>query len=768
MSTKTTVRVGVQGSITDREIELPDGAPRPWDAEDKLSIVGGRVPRVDGRAKTTGAAKYTADIQLPGMLHARFLRSPHPSAIVRSIDTSNAESVPGVRAIHVLQPLPITLRFAGQEILAIAATSPHIATEALRRIKIEYETRPFVVDVEKAMQPDSPEVYAVTVEEKKSEGDLPGQSAKVRQTGNIRGPRTGKRLKTGDSAAALDPVFAASDVIVDEVYRTQVQTHCAMETHGVVARWDDDDQLTVWASTQGTFGVRDELAEVLKLPKSKVRVLTDYMGGGFGAKFGAGIYGVTAARLARKARAPVRLMYDRKEEQLSTGNRPSSIQQLKLGATNEGILTAIRLISHGTGGVGTGAGTAGPATNLYTCDNLWTEESDVFTNAGPSAAFRAPGHPQGMFALEQAMDELAFKLGMDPLELRRKNSTYDEVRGVEYDIGAKKFGWTKRNPAPGADRGIVKRGVGMANSLWYYFHGKGFQVSVQVNSDGTVEVTSGVQDIGTGIRTAMAAIVAEELGLRPADINVRIGDTNFGLAPASGGSTTTAGMAAPTRDAAFAAKTRMLAIASAMLHVPAGDLRCAEGTIFAASAPATRRTWKQIAATIEGDKFTAMGERKDDYFQVKPSFLRGVQFAEVEVDTETGIVRVVRIVAVHDCGRPMNRLTLESQINGGIIQGISYALFENRILDRNTGHMVNPNLEEYKIAGALDTPAIESVIIDYDTAFNSAPAMGIGEPATVPTAAAIANAIHHAIGVRVRELPMTPDRILAALSTRKG
>ncbi len=769
MPKKVKLHLGVQGHTRDVEVDLPDGALRPWDAHDKLEFVGHRVPRVDGRAKTTGAAKYTFDIQLPGMLHGRILRSPYPSAVITAIDTSAAERYPGVKAIHVLQDLPITLRFAGQEFLAIAATTPHAAEEALKLVKVDYTTKPFVTDVEEAMKPEAPVVFSSTVEEKKSAGDLPGQGSENQQRGNVRGPTVDKKLKGEDkSVEALDKLLAASDAVVEATYRTQVQTHCAMETHGVVARWEADGQLTVWASTQGTFSVRDELAETLGVPKSKIRVITEHMGGGFGAKFGAGIYGVAAAQLARKAKAPVRLIYDRKEEHLSTGNRPSSHQTLKIGATREGKLTAIKLTSYGTAGVGTGAGTSGPAKNLYECENVWTEESDVFINAGPAAAFRAPGHPQGAFALEQAIDEMAYKLGIDPLEFRKRNTQQDEVRHVEYTLGAERFGWQKRNPLPGADRGVLKRGSGVANSLWYYFYGTGFQVAVQVNSDGTVEVTNGVQDLGTGIRTVMATIVAEELGLKPSDIIVRIGDTNFGLGPASGGSTTTAGIAAPSRDAANAAKLKMLDTASTLLHVPANDLACSGGRIFARSSPEKGLTWKQVASRIPGDKFTVQGERMDDNRKLSSSRLRGVQFAEVEVDTETGIVRVQRVVAVHDCGRPMNRLTIESQINGGVIQGISYALFEDRILDRNTGIMVNPNLEQYKIAGALDVPQIDSVIIDYDTGVNSVSAMGIGEPATVPTAAAIGNAVFHAIGVRLRELPITPDKVLAALSTKKG
>ncbi len=764
MSRKVKVLVGVEEKVREEEIEIPDEALKPWDASDRLKYVGSKVPRVDGPAKTTGRATYTFDVQLPGMLHARFLRSPHPAAIVRTIDTSKAERHPGVKAVHLLQAPPMALHYAGQEILAIAATTAHAAEEALALVEITYDVKPFVVDMEKARLPGAPPVFTSAASEKKTAGDLPGSEESTPQQGNLRGPVVKKKMSGPDqSEAALEKILTSSDALVEATYRTQVQTHSCLETHGVVARWEDDGQLTVWASTQGTFSVRDDLAGSLNLPTSKVRVITDYMGGGFGSKFGAGVYGVAAAHLAKKAGAPVRLVYDRKEEHLSTGNRPSSAQTLRIGARKDGTLTAIKLTMYGTGGVGSGAGTAGPAQNMYACENIWTEETDVFTNAGPSAAFRAPGHPPGCYALEQAMDELAYRLKMDPLEFRRKNTTGDDVREAEYAIGAKRFGWDRRNPTPGADAGIVKRGVGVANSLWYYFYGTGFQVTVQVNGDGSVEVTNGVQDIGGGIRTAMAAIVAEELGLEPSQIRVRLGDTDFGLGPASGGSTTTGGMAAPTRDAAHAARTRMLEIAAPLLATAPEQLACDAGKIYIATDPSRALTWKQVASKIAGGKFSVHADRGKDYLRPPRSTIRGVQFAEVEVDTETGIVRVLRVVAVHDCGRPVNRLTLESQINGGIIQGISYALFENRILDRQKGIMVNPNLEEYKIAGIADTPEIEAIIIDNNTAVNSAPAMGIGEPATVPTSAAIANAIYHAIGVRVRELPMTPDRILAAL-----
>jgi xanthine dehydrogenase YagR molybdenum-binding subunit len=457
-------------------------------------------------------------------------------------------------------------------------------------------------------------------------------------------------------------------------------------------------------------------------------------------------------------------MLSRKEDQLATGNRPNSLQTVSIGATKEGKLTGIKLKSFGTGGVAGGAGTGGPARGTYDVEKKYLEEANVYINAGPSAPFRAPGHPQGAFALEQTIDELALKIGLDPLEFRMKNTLSDKVRQVEYKLGAEKFGWNKRNSKPGFDKGVVKTGVGMANSLWYYIYAPGTHVSLRVNDDGSVNLRNGVQDIGGGIVTPIAMIVAEELGLQPSDIKVTIGDTEFGLAPASGGSQTTSGVTPAVRLAAFSAKQKLLSIAAKLMEVDKGDVKLGDGGVFSTRDSKKQMTWKEVTKEIPEGQFTVTGDRTEDYYETERWKISGVQFAEVEVDTGTGRIKVKRVVAVHDCGRPMNRLTIENQINGGIIQGISYALYENRILDRNTGIMVNPNLESYKIAGAQEIPVIESHIIDLNLGQSSTGAIGIGEPATVPTAAAIANAVYHAIGVRVRELPMTPAVVLRALN----
>jgi xanthine dehydrogenase YagR molybdenum-binding subunit len=752
MSRTEKLKVGLETNPQLIDVEIPDTDPRPWDLDDKLKWIGKNIPRVDGHLKASGRAKYTCDIQLPGMLHALILRSPYPAAVVKNIDISAAEKHPGVRAvIRVQEDLPLILRFAGQEILAVAADTVLQVKQALKLVRIEYEVRPFVVDLEQAIRQDAPLVYE--------------QEDGVAVTANIRPADVYPKDSVPDE---VDRLIDASAARIEVTYHTQVQTHCPLETHGLVAQWDEDDRITVWTSTQSTFTVRDEIAAAFKIPKSHVRVITEFMGGGFGGKLWAWPETFLALKLAKIAGRPVRLLLQRKEEQLAAGNRPNSIQVVKAGADTSGKITGIKLVSLGSAGIGRDASTSGPARYIYDCDKIYTSDADVYINAGPGAPMRAPGHPTGVFALEQSIDELAYQLKMDPLEFRRLNTLSDEVRQMEYKIGAEKIGWSKRNAGPGAGKGPLKRGMGVANSLWYYITEHGFDVLLRIFNDGTVHLKNGVQDIGGGTYTILAAVAAEELTLQPSAIQVSIGDTDFGLGPSSGGSQTAAGITPAVRNAAYAAKRKLFDIAARTLEVDPLELEMADGTIWARSDSQKKLTWKELTARIPGGQLTAYGERGADYFQVKRWKIAGVQFAEVEVDTETGMVQVKRVVAVHDCGKPLNRLTVENQIQGGIIQGISYALFENRILDRNTGLMVNPNLEQYKIAGSFDVPAIETYLVEYSQGQSNTGAVGIGEPATIPTAGAVANAVFHAIGVRVRKLPMTPARVLAALESIKG
>jgi len=765
-TTRVKLKVGFADQLRDIEVELPTGEPRPWDATSKLEIVGKPEPRIDGAARVSGAAHYTHDIRLPGLLYAAVLRSPHPCATLGALDLAPAQSAPGVVAVLALAKPGDRLLFAGQDIAAVAARTPQQAHAALREIAATYTPEAFVVDTRLAMEADAPLVHRAAVKERSTEGDEPGVAAGATQKGNI---RMSPSQKKGD----VDKGLRQAKVSHNATYSTQVHTHSALETHSLVVRWDGPKKMTAWCSTQGIFSVRDELAEVFALKPQDVHVITEFMGGGFGAKFGASApgsrMGFIAGELARLAKAPVSLLLDRREEHLCTGNRPDSVQQVTLGATADGTLTAIKVLAHGSAGIGTGAGVGRNAFGVYSrCPNIRVESHDVFTHAGPGTAFRAPGHPQGAFAIELALDELAAKLGKDPLELRINHNEHP-VRRQQFELGRKQFRWDERRKLAVDQRQRntrMRRGVGVAASIWGDFgRGKAVVATVTVGRDGSIVVSNGLQDIGGGITTVMAQVVAEVLHRPLTDIRVRIGDSELGPGVGSGGSTTTASVTPAVRAAAETVKTQLDALASKQLGGKA--LRWDHQGV---SSGKKTLSFTELCKQIDGEALVATGTRPDTYGAYPMKFMggnsyqiAGVQFAEVEVDTWTGIVRATEILALHDCGRVMNELSCRSQIQGGIILGTSYALMEQRIMDTKRGVMLNPNLESYKIAGALDIPGIEIVFTEVHTGANNTGAIGIGEPATIPTAAAIACALYNAIGAPVRDLPLTPDRVLAAL-----
>ncbi|HWO19115.1 MAG TPA: molybdopterin-dependent oxidoreductase [Kofleriaceae bacterium] len=777
-----TAWVGIAGGPMTAQLRtIPETEAKPWPTNAGLAVVGKPTPRLDGRAKVTGEAQYTSDVALPGMLHAKRVVSPHSHAIVKRIDTSKAERLAGVKAVFVVKKQegatlvdPSTekngtfpkIRYAGQCVAAVAATTPDIAEEAAGLVLVEYEVLPAVTSLDAALQPAATLVYPARVNMGGSAGGG-GAGRDLAQQGNLRGP-------TQQSEGDVDAALAASAVKVSGTFRTQVQTHSAMETHGIVADWKKDE-LTVYVSTQGTATVRDELATVFDLPKTKVRAICDFMGGGFGAKFGAGHYGVVAVELSRRAQAPVRLFLDRREEHTAVGNRPGTLQTLTLGATRNGALEAVDLTSHGTGGIATGAGVGNAAMRLFPAPVSRSRQYDVFMHAGPGAAFRAPGMPQGVFALDQLVDELAERIGIDSLVLRDRldiderdgSATAPErlARRLERKIGADRIGWGQRH-APGAEKGPIKTGIGVGTSSWRRGVEMDSACELRVARDGSVQLRSSVMDIGTGTRTALAMLVAEDLGLRPQDIDVKIGDTRWPIGPASGGSRTLLGISPAVRQAVHEVKTKLLAAVAKKLDVSPGELRIAAGRVESATNPRKALPWKQACAAIPTDELAAIASRPADWQGPRAEGYGGVQFAQVQVDTETGVIRVLRVVAVHECGRLINPLAIQSQINGGILHGISWALFEDRRLDGKTGRVLNANMDQYKILGARDTPLIDVILLDQYVGLTNTDAHGIGEPANVATAAALANAVYNAIGVRIRELPMTPRTVLAAL--RKG
>jgi xanthine dehydrogenase YagR molybdenum-binding subunit len=681
---------------------------------EKPKYISHATTRVDGAEKVTGRARYSSDIQAEGWLYGMILRSKWPAAKVTAVNLDAARKIPGIKAAVLARNAPFTVRFYGEEIAAVAGTTKQACLDALRAIQVTAEPQPFVVREDDAKKSDAPRVW----------------------TGpNYVEPKPRER---GDVNAAFEKCAA----VIEGFYTTPVQIHNPMETHGNTVSWTDDG-VTAWSSTQGISSVRDGLAGSLRLEHSKVRVITDFMGGGFGAKFGAGVEGTLAAKLSREAKAPVRLMLTRFDQALAVGNRPSSFQKIKLGAAADGTLLAFELDNYGTAGIGAGGDQGGggggadiPAPYLYKVGSSRVRQGAVAVNAGSARAFRAPGNPPASFGIESAMDDLAVKLGMDPLELRLKNDP-NPIRQREYKLGAEKFGWQQKYRQPGSSPGVVKTGIGCAGAAWpaggpsRNTHGE-----AQINPDGSIEFRLGVQDIGTGTKTVIAVIAAELLKLKPEQITVKVGDTRFPPGPGSGGSTTCPSISPTVYDICTKALDKLQTLAG--IPDARGENWFAACKKIGVSPLLISGQW------IEGLSSNPAG---------------GVQFAEVEVDTETGLVTVKKMLGVHDCGLLIDTLTLESQINGGIIMGMGYALYEERVMDDLSGVMLNPNFETYKLPGIADVPEIEVILLNMP----ERGVIGIGEPATVPTAGAIANAIANAIGVRVGSLPITPAKILAAL-----
>jgi len=733
--------------------------------------VGKPLSRVDGYERVSGSAVYTLDLALPDMLHAAIVRCPHAHARVTRVDTSQAERMPGVRAVLTAATpgaaipwyegpagptsrlFDVHCRFAGEEVAAVAAETPHQARDAARAVRVEYEVLPFVVDAEAAVQPGAPA---------------------VQDGGNRLGaPRTTER---GDVVAGM----AAADVVVEESYRTACELHTPMETFVSVARWDGN-RLTVWDSSQGVFDARASLARILDLPLSAVRVICHYMGGGFGSKLEVGKYTIIAALLARMTARPVKAALSREETFLSVGNRPANTITLRAGAKRDGTLTALDGTFSGPVGAYPGGATSPmQVLALYRCPNARVVTSDVYINAGPERAFRAPGFPQCSWALEQLLDTLAGKLAMDPVELRLRNlSTVLQTRGdMPYTSmglgecltrGAETFGWRAAR-ARARDPGHVVRGVGVAACMWGWQGDPRSTVIVKLHADFSVNLNMGASDIGTGTKTVMAMVVAEELGVPLERIRIEHADTaTTQPAPSSGGSQTVVANAPAVRAAAADVKRQVLEIAAAELQCAPEDLILRDGSVVRADGTGEARPLAGLRGLQQRQVLVGVG-RRHPHPEGKMPLPFAAQFAEVEVNTRTGEVRVTRLLGAHDSGRVMNRKTYDNQVFGGMAMGIGFGLTEQRVLDPQTGTMANANWHDYKIPTAKDVP-FDQVCVPVDprdTECNTTGSKGLGEPATIPTAAAIANAVYHATGIRVTEAPITPMQMLRLLAAQQG
>jgi len=711
------------------EIEVEEGPS--WGPREEHRLLDTDLRRVDGPAKVSGRAKYAHDVRLPDMVYARLLLCPHPSAAIRRLDVEPARRVPGVVDALVLEDE--RTGFLGQPVAAVCAETPEQAEDGLRAVEVEYEELGWSVTPEQARREDAEPIG-----------------------------RRGNALQNEEHGdpAEVEAALAASDAVVEATYRVPVQHHVCLETHGLVVDYRGGDHATVYASTQTVHGVKNDVAGVLDLRPDQVEVIVDYMGGGFGSKFFIGVEGQTACRFAQRLERPVHLMLTRADEFLMAGNRSGGELALTGGASADGRLTALRSHVWRYGGLARGSSARQPY--IYAPETAYTRSGFVHTNTDGNRAMRAPGHPQASFAIESLMDELAYAIGMSPLEFRMRNLA-DDVRPRQLDRVAREIGWYDHpfQVAPGEPDGGMRTGIGFGVSTWGGGGRRECVVTVRIEPDGSVSASVGSQDLGTGTRTYVAAITAEELGLEVSQVAARIGHSSFGQANGSGGSVTTASLAPAVKVAAHKARVALFERVAPWLEADPELLAVAPGgEIYARPAPDRRIAWSDACAALGSDPVVAVGEWNPD---LQASGVHGAQAARVEVDTLTGAFRVVKMVCIQDCGLPLNRLALRSQINGGMVEALSYGLFEERVIDPWLGHALNANLDDYKLAGCREIPEMVAIVDDED---RREQVIGMAEATVIPGQSAIANAIHNACGVRLRELPLTPDKVLMGILER--
>jgi xanthine dehydrogenase YagR molybdenum-binding subunit len=697
-----------------------------WPAAADRALIGKRTTRLDGPVKSTGAARYPRDVKRPGMLYAKLLSCPHAHARITKIDVAAAKAMDGVKAVQVIQKEGAEVKWAFDEVAAVAATSEDIARDAVRAIVVEYEVLPhFVDDARPETAPQAKPAEAET---------------------------------TGDPGAAL----AAAEVKVKGTYGLSMITHCCLEAHGLTAEWEGD-QLTVWASTQAVTGVPGQIAEAVGVPAANVRVICPYMGGGFGSKFGPDRWGVVCSQLAREAGRPVKLFLERDQELAVAGARPSQYAEIELGASRAGEITAWSSRSWGSGGPA--GANAPPLPYVWKFENQKTQHTSVPTNTGPARAWRAPNHPQACFLTMAAIEDLAAELKMDPLDLVLKNIAKTGKLAPVYEEELKKaaelMGWKGSwHPRGEAGPGPVKRGLGLALHTWGGA-GHNSRCEVVIYPDGLAEARLGSQDLGTGTRTVIGVVLAETLGIGLEDVQVSIGDSHYPASGASGGSTTVGGVSSSTRRAAVGARQALFEEVAPYLGVPADQLEATGGRVRVKGHPDKSLAWKEATAKLGVHPVVANGAQPGPT-RLTEGGVGGVQMADVSVDVETGTLKVNRIVAVQDCGLIIDLKTAESQVYGAVIMGIAYSLAEEKIFDPTTGLLLNPNMEFYKLPGIGD---VGEIVVHMMTGpgYDERGVIGLGEPPVISPGAALANAVANAIGVRVPHLPMTPDRVLAAL-----
>ena len=751
----------------------------------QYDVVGTRPIRHDGLEKVIGAAKFGADTQLSGMLHGKVLRSPHAHARIKSIDTSKAEALPGVTAVVTSKDFPIIgnviidlaeggsrllaehimaadkARYKGHAVAAVSATSAHIAEAALELIEVDYEVLKPVLSIQDSMKDDAPLLHDTMTTHFKME-----RFARGDDTGAQSNIASHIQHKLGD----IDKGFADADVIVEGEYTPQTVHQGYIEPHASTASWAGDGRLTIWTCTQGAFAIRSSCSAILDIPESRIKVIPTEIGGGFGAKATTYLEPV-AAILSKKSGRPVKVIMSRKDVFEGTGPAAASLMRTKIGATKDGKITAAKLWLAFDAGAFPGSPIGGAtmcATGPYNIENLLVDGYDVVTNHQKVQAYRAPGQPQGSFSVEPLMDELAEKLGIDPMELRLRNVVKEGDRqpnGVPHPVfGAKELEEAMRDhdhyqtPLSGPNQG---RGAAIG---YRWQGGQASSVTINVNSDGTINLTSGSVDIG-GTRTAIAMQAAEVLGITAEDVSPAVADTDsVGYTANTGGSRTAFDTGYAAVKAAEEINRLMAQRAALIFEVDEGDITV-EGGQFVCPSTEDKISFKDLSARL----MRTGGPVTCSVSTVSPGIgpVIAGNLVDVEVDPETGKVDVLRYTAFMDVGTAVHPAYVEGQIQGGRVQGIGWALNEEYVYDEN-GAMLNSSFLDYRMPTALDVPMIDTVMIEVPNPKHPFGLRGVGEAPIIPPLSALAIAVSNAIGVRMHDLPLTPDAILKALESKNA
>lgn len=729
--------------------------------------------RVDALEKVTGAARYTTDIQLEGQLVGKILRSPYAHARILSLDTTAAEKLPGVKAIASLAPAGTVLRYAGQSITAVAATSHSAANAALAAIKIQYENLTPVIGLEAAMAPGAPEIWQGAHSQAPSAAEgvtLPGS-----WEGNVRKTRINMGgLLPGRAHRAVEQMPLHEGTIIEAQYKNGIQIHTALEPHCAVAHWRDDGHLNLYLSTQAVSAMRQEAAKHFDLPLENVTVIAEHVGGGFGAKNYLFDEAIAAVKLSQLARAPVAVIPTRAEEMNLGGMRPGGRFDVKLVADAEGDLAALIAHAYSDSGVAVGNITAGLAGMGYAGGARDLRDHDVVNNHAPGKPFRGPGGPGAMWAVEQAVDQMAHDSQVDAIALRRK-WTKNELRLKLYDWVEGLEAWQKRRPN-GTQSERFRRGVGVAFGHWLYIYDPETEIEVGSTAVG-LHVATSTQDIGNGVRTTLARTVADVFGLAPADVRVDIGNSRFPYGPRAGGSRVTASVYEPTERAATLLRDHLFGLAAEQFDLveakPApGGIQHRDGLLG----------WLEALPQLPPQQVTArrgadpqLTQRLASRFaglmgmdmMMGTSLAQGAVVVEVEVDTLLGKTRVLRVWQNLAIGRTYFPDMARSQVYGAVIQGIGYALYEEKVLDKTSGQNLTSNLQDYHLPGIGDVPEIQAEFLPGGFEQVKGKGVGMSELSTMPVAAAVANAVFNATGWRPLESPITPERLITGLQEAK-